>query len=277
MTTLHEAEVLAARLPPLLVAAERLAATVHHGVHGRRRAGPGGAFWQFRRYQPGDAASSIDWRRSARSDHLFTREREWVAAQAVWLWRDGSPSMDFGSPSKRERAELLILALAALLARGGERVALLGSGAAPMAGGDTVARLLPRLKPGGTGLPAFEPLPRHARLVWAGDFLAPLETVAERVAAFARAGLRGHLVQVLDGAEETLPYAGRILFEGPEGEGTLLAGRAEALRDDYVAVLARHREGLKALAANWGWTFAAHRTDHAPETALLGLYQVLAA
>jgi uncharacterized protein (DUF58 family) len=277
VTSQHAAEVLAGRLPPLLVAAERLAATVHHGVHGRRRAGPGGSFWQFRRHQPGDSASAIDWRRSARTDHLFTREREWVAAQAVWLWRDGSPSMDFGDPSKRERAELLILALAALLARGGERVALLGTGESPTAGRDTVARLLPRLRPGGEGLPGFESLPRHARLVWVGDFLSPLDAVAERVAAFARAGLRGHLVQVLAGAEETLPYAGRVLFEGPEGEGVLLAGRAEDLRGDYVAALARHREGLKALAAGWGWTFAAHRTDQAPETALLGLHQVLAA
>ncbi|MEO5338871.1 MAG: hypothetical protein H7841_18615, partial [Magnetospirillum sp. WYHS-4] len=130
---------------------------------------------------------------------------------------------------------------------------------------------------GGPGLPAVEALPRHGRLVWAGDFLSPLEQVAERVAAFAREGLRGHLLQILDAAEETLPYTGRVLFEGPEGEGVLLAGRAEALREDYGDALARHRQGLAAIAAAWGWTFAVHRTDRAPETALLALHRVLSA
>ncbi len=46
----QRAEALAATLPPLLVAAERVAATVAQGVHGRRRAGMGESFWQFRRY-----------------------------------------------------------------------------------------------------------------------------------------------------------------------------------------------------------------------------------
>ena len=103
-------------MPPLLVAAERVAATVAQGVHGRRRVGQGETFWQFRQYQPGDAASRIDWRESAKSQRLYVRETEWEAAQSVWLWRDASPSMDYSSagisavrwPTKGERAELLL-------------------------------------------------------------------------------------------------------------------------------------------------------------------------
>ena len=95
-----------------------------HGVHGRRQAGPGETFWQFRRYQPGDLASLIDWRQSARSRHLYVREREWEAAQSIWLWHDDSPSMDYRSRGVRDtkaaRATLLLLATAALLLRGGE-------------------------------------------------------------------------------------------------------------------------------------------------------------
>ena len=90
-------EQLAAALPPLLVAAERVAATVAQGVHGRRRVGTGDAFWQFRQYQFGDAASRVDWRRSGKSDRLFVRETEWAAAESVWLWRDGSASMRWKS------------------------------------------------------------------------------------------------------------------------------------------------------------------------------------
>ena len=91
------AEQTAAALPPLLVAAERVAATVAQGVHGRRRVGQGEAFWQFRQYQPGDAAARIDWRESAKSQRLYVRETEWEAAQSVWLWRDASASMDYSS------------------------------------------------------------------------------------------------------------------------------------------------------------------------------------
>src|SRR5271157_6489618 len=116
------AEQAAAVLPPLLVAAERVAATVAQGVHGRRRVGQGETFWQFRQYEPGDSAQRIDWRESAKSQRLYVRETEWEAAQSVWLWRDASPSMDYasspGTPTKRQRADLLLVALAALLVRG---------------------------------------------------------------------------------------------------------------------------------------------------------------
>ena len=130
----HEADGLGAGLPPLMVAADRLAASISLGVHGRRRAGIGENFWQFRRYQNEDAAR-IDWRQSAKSQHLYVREREWESAQTVWLWRDGGAGMEFssGDVSKRERAELLLLGLASLLVRGGERVGFLGSGERPTA------------------------------------------------------------------------------------------------------------------------------------------------
>ena len=93
----QRAELLASTLPPMLVNAERVAATVAQGVHGRRRVGQGETFWQFRRYRQGDAASRIDWRRSAKSHRTYVRENEWDATQSVWLWRDASPSMQYRS------------------------------------------------------------------------------------------------------------------------------------------------------------------------------------
>ena len=126
------AEQAAAVLPPLLVAAERVATTVAQGVHGRRRVGQGETFWQFRQYEQGDAAARIDWRESAKSQRLYVRETEWEAAQSVWLWRDASTSMEYSSaeylggtwPTKRDRGELMLVALASLLVRGGERLTL---------------------------------------------------------------------------------------------------------------------------------------------------------
>ena len=112
----YEAEALGASLPPLLVDAERLASAVSLGVHGRRKAGMGESFWQFRRYRPEDSSTAIDWRQSAKSQHLFVREREWEAAQSVWFWCDASPGMQFasGQVTKAERAKLIALALASL-------------------------------------------------------------------------------------------------------------------------------------------------------------------
>lgn len=102
----HEADGLASGLPPLMVEADHLAASVSLGVHGRRRAGMGESFWQFRRYSHTDPSSAIDWRQSAKSQHIFVREREWEAAQTVWFWRDASANMNFksGYVSKRTRA-----------------------------------------------------------------------------------------------------------------------------------------------------------------------------
>ena len=88
-----EGRTLAATMPRLILEARRVAATVIHGLHGRRRAGPGENFWQYRRFVSGEPASRVDWRRSARDDHLYVREQEWEAAHTVWIWPDRSPSM----------------------------------------------------------------------------------------------------------------------------------------------------------------------------------------
>lgn len=277
------AQALAARLPPLLVAAERVAATVSGGAHGRRRAGSGETFWQYRHSQAGDSAAAIDWRRSARAQGLFVRETEWSAAQTIWLWRDPSPSMAWRShaelPEKRERAELLTLALAALLLRGGERVALLSGAAPPTTGAGALTRLATAMLGEGAdhlGLPAATALPRHAELVLASDFLMPLETLDGEIRALAATGAIGHLLQVLDPAEESLPFAGRIRFAGLEGEGETLVRRAEDIRGAYAQRLAAHRDGLAAIARRVGWTFALHHTDQPPQHAVLALSARLA-
>ena len=282
----HKAEELAAALPPLLVAAERVATTVSQGVHGRRRVGQGETFWQFRRYEPGDSTHRIDWRQSAKSDRVYIRETEWEAAQSVWLWRDASPSMRYRSadalPAKLERANLLLLALTVLLVRGGERVAMLATGVTPSSSRAALLRIARGLENGGApspegvpSLPVFEPLPRYGRLVLFGDFLSPLDDVRAAVTAFANRGVRGHLVQVFDPAEETLPFKGRVRFDGMEREGEILFGRVETVRERYHGELAQHREGLAEIARAVGWTNSVHHTDRSPVTALLELYLML--
>jgi uncharacterized protein (DUF58 family) len=278
----QHAEQLASTLPPLQVAAQQIALTVAQGVHGRRRVGQGETFWQFRRYHAGDLVTKIDWRKSARSQYLFIRETEWAAAQSIWLWRDGSPSMRYRStpavPEKLERAEMLAIALAALLVRGGERIALLGSGRRPATGQAALNRLAIQLLRPSTqkdSLPRVEELPRHAHIALFGDFLSPLEEIEALVRSFADQGVHGHLLQVLDPAEELLPFAGRVQFEGLEGEGRLLLSRVESIRSDYAVKFEAHHKGLIDIARAVGWTYARTRTDSPPQTALLALYQQL--
>ncbi len=281
----QRAEQLAATLPPLLVAADRVASTVAQGVHGRRRVGQGETFWQFREYHFGDQPQSIDWRQSAKSDRVYVRQMEWEAAQSVWIWRDTSASMGWRSSDqyqdKRGRADLLALALAALLLRGGEHVTLLGSGLRPLHGRAALGRLATLMEGEQRGvgasadLPPFEPLPRDAQTVFIGDFLAPLDQIDAAVRRYAEIGVKGYLLQVLDRAEESLPYDGRVRFEGLEGEEPWLLSRVEAVRGDYLARLDAQRAGLRAIARAAGWTYATHRTDQPPQSALLALYAAL--
>jgi uncharacterized protein (DUF58 family) len=278
-----EAEKLGGRLPGLLVEAERVAATVSQGVHGRRRTGVGETFWQYRQYQPGDPAGSIDWRQSARSRHLFVREQEWEAAESVWLWPDQSASMHYRStkrwPTKRDRALVLTLAVAGLLIRAGERIAALGSGERPRGGQYGFNVVVQRLLESAQAAPSTVPhqnLPRHARLVLVSDFLEPPEALARRFAQLAAVGAEVSVLVVADPAEEGLDFSGRVLFEGLEGEGRTLIGNVGGIRGRYRELYDAHRAHVGDLVRRHGWRMATHRTDRSPESGLLTLYQMLA-
>ncbi len=273
----RDAHQLADRLPDLLLDADRIASTVAHGIHGRRRSGPGETFWQFRLYGPLDAATLIDWRRSASSDQLYVREREWEAAHTMWLWPDLSPSMNFKSHlsqvTKRDRAIVLMLAAAELLVRSGERVGLLGV-TQPMANRRAAAKLAEQMAINSDAPSLRESLPpslqlqRFSSTILFSDFLDPIETIKARLEALASNGVGGHIVQILDPAEETLPYSGRTEFTGMEGPERWLADRAETLRDSYQRRLKAHRDELFSFATRLGWTMLVHHTDH-PATELL--------
>lgn len=276
----REAHGLADHLPDLLIDATRIASTVAHGIHGRRRAGPGETFWQFRQLQPSDAAQHIDWRRSASSDHLYVREREWEAAHTVWLWPDLSPSMEFRSHlapvTKRHRAIVLMLAAAELLVRGGERVALLGL-TTPTASRKATTRLAETIAVNAdsvalaSGQPPKAHLRRFSGAILFSDFLDPIPLIREHVEVLAADGVSGHIVQILDPAEEALPYEGRTEFLGVEGGERWIADRAESLRGLYQAKLAEHRAALIELTQRVGWSFLLHHTDRPAAEPLLTL------
>jgi uncharacterized protein (DUF58 family) len=272
---------LAAAMPRLILEARRVASTIIHGLHGRRRPGPGENFWQYRRFTSGEAASRVDWRRSARDDHLYVREQEWEAAHTVWIWPDRSPSMAFasalGRDTKLDRALVIALALAELLVDGGERIGVPGL-LRPTASRNVLEKIAQAIvhdTSDRTSLPpSFAPSPL-AEIVVLSDLWSPVAEVLSTLAMLSATGARGHVVQIVDPAEETFPYAGRIEFVEPEGAGTITAGRAETWRADYEARIARHRAEIRAETDRLNWSFIIHRTDRAASDLLLKLHAQL--
>ncbi|MGH6671845.1 MAG: DUF58 domain-containing protein [Xanthobacteraceae bacterium] len=273
-----ESRTLAANMPRLVLEARRVAATVIHGVHGRRRAGPGENFWQYRRFVSGESASRVDWRRSARDDHLYVREQEWEAAHTIWIWPDRSPSMIFASPLVRDtklyRALLIALALAEVLVEGGERVGIPGimrpTGSRNVV--ESMAQAIVHDAGERSSLPAnFSPSPL-AEIVVLSDLWSEIVEVRRTMTQLSATGAHGHVVQIVDPAEETFPYWGRIEFVEPEGGAHITAGRAETWKADYTARVKRHRDEIRGETDRLGWSFTIHRTDRPASELLLALH-----
>src|SRR5881227_1273128 len=185
---------LAASLPRLILESRKIAATVIHGLHGRRRSGSGENFWQFRRFVSGEEARRIDWRRSARDDNLYVREREWEAAHTIWLWPDRSPSMVFASAlvweTKLDRALVIAFALAEVLVEGGERVGIPGL-MRPSASRNIIERMAETIVHDPTERaslpPTFAPSPQ-SEVVVLSDLWSPIADVRRMVAQLSANG-----------------------------------------------------------------------------------------
>ena len=254
---------LARSMPRLAAEAQRIAATAAAGVHGRRRAGQGDSFWQFRTFSSGEASARVDWRRSARDGRLYVREREWEAAETVWLWLDRSKSMQFKSSlartSKSERAIVLGLAVADMLVRGGERTGLFRKTPAQAS-----YRIIERLAEAmildiennePDDMPESAPIGHREEIILIGDFIAGLPSLEANITALAARGGRGHLLLVADPIEEVFPFKGETEFLDPQGGGALRVGDAAA----FAGAPARRPAGRRAGIGPHGWLAAQPR------------------
>jgi uncharacterized protein (DUF58 family) len=273
-----EGQTLAAAMPRLILEARRVAATVIHGLHGRRRAGSGENFWQYRRFVSGEPAAHVDWRRSARDDHLYVREHEWEAAHTVWIWPDRSPSMVFASQlahdTKLYRALVIALALGEMLVKGGERIGIPGL-TRPTGSRHVIERMAQAIvydRSERASLPPNFAPSSFSEIVLLSDLWSDIAELRRTIAQLSSNGARGHVVQIVDPAEETFPYWGRIEFVEPEGGGRITAGRAETWRSDYTARVERHRVAIRAETDRLGWSFVIHRTDRPASELLLALH-----
>jgi uncharacterized protein (DUF58 family) len=278
-----DARSLAETMPRLILEARRIAATVIHGLHGRRRAGPGENFWQYRRFLSGEPARRVDWRRSARDGILYVREQEWEAAHTVWIWADRSPSMKFTShlaqESKLDRTLVIAFALAEVLVQAGERVGVPGL-MRPTGSRNVLDKFANAIVHDVTERASLPPLfapSGLSEIVLVSDLWSPIAEVKRMLAQLSSTGAHGHVVQVVDPAEETFPYSGRVEFIEPEGGESITAGRAEAWKSEYDSRVALHRSEIRADTDKLGWSFAIHRTDRPATELLLALHARMSA
>lgn len=129
--------------PELLSQLERLRLVTRRRQYGclpgfRPARGTGASleFADYREYQPGDDLRYVDWHLYARLGRLFLKLFAAEQDLLVTIVLDASTSMNFGTPSKIQRARELAAALGFITLSNGDRVRLLvlPSSAAPSSG-----------------------------------------------------------------------------------------------------------------------------------------------
>lgn len=275
---------LSALMPNLILSAKQIAQTLVHGSHGRKRAGPGETFWQFRPYESFEPAHRIDWRRSASSDHLYVREREWDTAHTFWIWIDLSPSMWFSSKlakqKKAERALLFGLSVAELLVRSGERVGILGA-MRPTMDRDIVPRIAERLvtgfetNPNLKRLPAHEETGRFSELILISDFLDPMEQLLSDIRRLGGNQVGGTLMQIIDPAEESFPYSGRVEFKDMGQSEKVVVENAGTIAERYKTLFHQRKAQLSETARGLNWGHLICHTDRPAREGMLTLHGFL--
>ncbi|MCZ2204114.1 DUF58 domain-containing protein [Bartonella sp. A05] len=256
----------AADMPYLLLQAHHIANTLITGRHNWQKCGNGENFWQFRPYTEGESLTRIDWRRSARDENIYLREHEWEMTQTVWLWPDQSASMHycsrFSKISKGNQAIILTLALATLLARSGERIAI-----PHLMPPSTASNITERIALALTNyqaensFPDFSAITCFSQVIIISDFLDHPEKIMQHLTTLAAKQVTVHLIEVADPAEEHFPYTGCTEFFDPETQEKLVLGQVENLRDQYCKLYQERRQKLKNFCSRQGWIYYVSITD----------------
>jgi len=278
-----KAEEITLQVPNLLIKANNIAKTVWEGIHNRNKAGVGQSFWQFRKYAYGDPAHLIDWKKSAKSYDTFVKEKELTTLQNIVIWRDTSESMSFSSGKNIEtkiyRANLLTLALTIIFSRSGENIALNGFNS-KLSRGKAVINFIAnqithKIKESFLSRPNIDEIKNNSDVILISDFLNDIKYTEEIIRKLSSRGINGNIIQVLDPAEKTFPFKGRINFNGLEEEESILIGNAESIKNNYKKAITTHCNKVKKLALSYSWKYYMDTTDNSPESSLLNICNTL--
>ena len=262
-------------LPALKLKAEKVAAHILHGGHGQRKAGGHEKFWQYREYQNSDRPQDIDWRQSAKTDHVYVREKEQQNPQSFYFWAQNDESMRFqsniASYSKCEAAQILSLALAILLTNSDERVGMVGQRVS--IGDQALDKIGISLLNDDTGALPEGHIPAKSNVFLCGDFLSPIEDIELQLNAFFKPGVRGHLIQILDPAECDLPYDGHVIFENAHAQDSYKIENVADIRKDYKKRIEQHLQDIGAVCNRLGLKHIVHITDQSLESTLIKIWE----
>ena len=274
-----KAEELSNKIPSLYVKADRIANTIWEGMHNRNKDGLGDNFWQFRKYEYGDPAHLIDWKKTAKSNETFIQEKELQTLQNFVIWRDTSRSMNFRSSesidTKLYRANLFTLTLTIILSKSGENIVLNGLKTELLKGGNAVNFVSNQINEKVTdsfkSSPNINEIKNNSDVILIGDFLNNINETEKTIKELSNRGINGIIIQILDPAERFFPYKGRINFNGLEGEQNILIGEAESVRNDYKKAIKIHIEKLEKLITSYSWKYI---LDNSEQDASISLQNI---
>jgi len=278
-----KAEELSNKIPSLYVKADRIANTIWEGMHNRNKDGLGDNFWQFRKYEYGDPAHLIDWKKTAKSNETFIQEKELQTLQNFVIWRDTSRSMNFRSSesidTKLYRANLFTLTLTIILSKSGENIVLNGLKTELLKGGNAVNFVSNQINEKVTdsykSSPNINEIKNNSDVILIGDFLNNINETEKTIKELSNRGINGIIIQILDPAERFFPYKGRINFNGLEGEKNILIGKAESVRNDYKKAIKIHIEKLEKLTTSYSWKYILDNSDQDASISLQNICNTL--
>mgnify|MGYP001452448188 FL=1 len=278
-----KAEELSNKIPSLYVKADRIANTIWEGMHNRNKDGLGDNFWQFRKYEYGDPAHLIDWKKTAKSNETFIQEKELQTLQNFVIWRDTSKSMNFRSSesidTKLYRANLFTLTLTIILSKSGENIVLNGLKSELLKGGDAVNfvsnQINEKVIDSYKSSPNINEIKNNSDVILIGDFLNNINETEKTIKELSNRGINGIIIQILDPAERFFPYKGRINFNGLEGEKNILIGKAESVRNDYKKAIKIHIEKLEKLITSYSWKYILDNSDQDASISLKNICNTL--
>ena len=258
-----KAEKLATITPNLSIRANKIANTVWEGIHNRNKAGIGENFWQFKKYEYGDPIHLIDWKKSAKSTNIFIQEQELSTIQNINIWRDTSSSMKYSSNKSIDPkiyiANLITLTLSIILIKNGERVSLNALNSKNSSGEEAIKKITHeinnKIASKFQSRPNMEEIKNGSTCILIGDFLYNTKITEQTIKNLANRNITGLLIHIIDPAERSFPYSGRINFNGLEGEEPYLIGNANAIRKDYLNTFKEHSNKIKNTAQSYRWDY----------------------
>jgi uncharacterized protein (DUF58 family) len=264
-------------LPKLFIRAQKIAQSLMLGNHGLKRSGQGYDFWQFKPYEQGDDAAQIDWKNSAKSDHILLRKKEWQARQLCLFWVSPLRSMRYAE--KYNDAALIALSLGQALIKSGETIGI--ANAPDLGRGSTQGyykRFIEKLNQQDeqSALPLFDlkRLSHKTDIILLHDFLEPLDHLEKWIAQLKTRQLNIRLVQILDQSEIDLTLTGRVLFENTTGDKVKDLHHIESLIGEYKQNIQTHLIGFKSLARRYNCHHSLYIHGHQPiEQSILKLWK----